>query len=439
MVNKNETERIKNPEKQSNFCFYVIFIVLAFALALPLIKPDLVELLNDNLSDDKNSYHAIYEKNFFQIEALEHLKEIFRTIKFSIIADDTGIEGAGETKPAGHPDCKHPFMTYNANRTLCSFPHRLDIALHYMKTGGFGGKFDTPEKLASKLYSFRHKLMTIIDEKELFNIYGEKFLEKAKKICLTNEFKEYTHDTLKTEIFQFDVIVILPGQELPMHLDIPYFWGADRKSLPHWLLAVMKQSKLFDHLFIPQVQGVSWLSKHQLNKNEKESKDNGGNFYYFPHKDNFEKYEMVKAEYNAAILVDGTQVIHGVEPYKVKEIVPDFDKNNRYYLKFNDSNNVWDLIDYKENLMRSYDPEDIRISLVWRVHCFQNDQEFMKYKNQDENDRLSIDEIAKTFINDLKAKNKLKQDADLKPLDLWTLIVNEYIKYPVDFRKESNE
>ena len=438
--NKNNTsERIDDEEKRSSFCFYAIFIVLAFALALPILKPDLKYFLSDNNSDhtgkSENSYHAIYEKNFFKIEALEHLKEIFRTIKFSVIADDTGVEGAGEEKPVGHQDCKHPFMTSNANRTLCLFPHRVDIALHYMKTGGFGGKFDTPEKLASKLYSFRHKLMNIIDEKELFKIYGNKFLENAKQICLKNEFKTYSYDTLRTEIFQFDVIVILPGQELPMHLDIPYFWGADRKSLPHWLLAVMKQSKLFDHLFIPQVQGVSWLSKHQFNKNEEESKNNGGNFYYFPYKDNLEKYEMVKAEYNAAILVDGTQVIHGVEPFKVKETIPDFDKNYRYYLKFNELNNVWDLVDHEENIMKSYNPEDVRISLVWRVHCFQSDQEFSRYKNQAESDRLSIDEIAKTFINDLKAKNKIKQDADMKPLDLWTLIVNEYIRYPANFRK----
>jgi hypothetical protein len=41
---------------------------------------------------------------------------------------------------------------------------------------------------------------------------------------------------------------------------VPYFWGADRDQLPHWLLVLMKASRLFDDLFIPQVQGVSWLS-----------------------------------------------------------------------------------------------------------------------------------------------------------------------------------
>ena len=56
------------------------------------------------------------------------------------------------------------------------------------------------------------------------------------------------------EIFQLDILLILPGQELPMHLNVPYFWGADRNSLPHWLLVVMKNSGLFEDIFIPQVQ-----------------------------------------------------------------------------------------------------------------------------------------------------------------------------------------
>jgi hypothetical protein len=431
-----KTENNNKPKSSFSSCFLVL-IVIAISFLLPILKPDLKDVLNEKISSyiessSKKSFHSIYENDFFTEEVLTNLKQIFRTLKISIIADDSGVEGAGEAVPAGHQDCKHPFMTYNANRTLCLFPHRLDIALHYMKTGGFGGNFDTPEKLASKLYSFRHKLMTVINEKELVKMYGDKFINKAKQICTKNDHKTYTLDTLRTEIFQFDVIVILPGQELPMHLDIPYFWGADRKSLPHWLLAVMKQSKLFEHLFIPQVQGVSWLSKHQSNKNDEESKFNGGNFYYFPMKEDINKYKMVKAEHNAAILVDGTQVIHGVEPYKPKVIVPSFDKNNRYFIKFNESTDLWDLFDYQDNLIRTYQHDDIRISLVWRVHCFQNDKELERYHNQVEADRISIEEITKIFINDLKIKNKLKDDT-LKPLDLWTLIVSEYTRYPVNF------
>jgi hypothetical protein len=49
------------------------------------------------------------------------------------------------------------------------------------------------------------------------------------------------------------LLLILPGQELPMHLNVPYFWGADRSTLPQWLLVAMKNSHLFEDIFIPQV------------------------------------------------------------------------------------------------------------------------------------------------------------------------------------------
>jgi hypothetical protein len=39
--------------------------------------------------------------------------------------------------------------------------------------------------------------------------------------------------------------VMVPGQELPVHTDIPGFLGADRSQLPMWLLVVMHHSGLF--------------------------------------------------------------------------------------------------------------------------------------------------------------------------------------------------
>ena len=40
--------------------------------------------------------------------------------------------------------------------------------------------------------------------------------------------------------------LMLPGQELAVHTDVPEFRGASRKNLPQWLLVVMHHSGLFD-------------------------------------------------------------------------------------------------------------------------------------------------------------------------------------------------
>lgn len=193
----------------------------------------------------------------------------------------------------------------------------------------------------------------------------------------------------------------------------------------------MKQSKLFDDIFIPQVQGVSWLSKHQLDKNEIESELNGGNFYFFPYKNEYkDEYLMVKSQYNSAILVDGTQVIHAVERYKSNESTPSFNKNERYYIKYNDNKDEWNLFDSKNNYMRSYPHQDVRVSLVWRVQCFENEEERSKYRNQRLEDQMKLEKIFEVFKKDLITKGKLNGKENMKPLDFITLLVNEYSNYP---------
>ena len=69
---------------------------IKYVALLVSIHPDVPEF-----AVEQNNHHSIYEKNFFQNEALNSLKEIIRSIKFSIIADVTGVLGAGETKPVG--------------------------------------------------------------------------------------------------------------------------------------------------------------------------------------------------------------------------------------------------------------------------------------------------------------------------------------------------
>lgn len=166
---------------------------------------------------------------------------------------------------------------------------------------------------------------------------------------------------------------MLPGQELPMHLNVPYFWGADRNQLPHWLLVLMKSSKLFEDIFIPQVQGVSWLDTEAgrpaagtLDEVESTQHDEnfthgfvqwdgeGGDFYLYPYVDpeadekqsekegkvakdaetrEQNKYVILKRKYNSAIILDGAQVIHGVDRYRPHDLPPLFASNHHYTIR----------------------------------------------------------------------------------------------------------
>lgn len=51
--------------------------------------------------------------------------------------------------------------------------------------------------------------------------------------------------------------VMLPGQELAVHTDVPEFRGFDRKVVPQWLLVVMHHSGLFDRWRLPIATGIA--------------------------------------------------------------------------------------------------------------------------------------------------------------------------------------
>lgn len=409
----------------------IIILILSLAAAIWL-RPNKKKHLFNDFDANLEKFPLIYENHFFDSKALIELDKIIKSRNVSIIFDDPGIESAGEAKPIEDPDCKHPFLISKGNNSYCAFPSRIDIGIHYLKTGGFENRMEKYETMAARVMTFRHKFLDEIKENRLKEIYGDKFLQKAQDLCHQNNPLNYQRDKLVTSLFQFDVILMLPGQELPMHLDIPYFWGADRKNIPHWLLVLMKQSGLFEDKFIPQVQGVSWLSKHQFNKLEMESLKNGGNFYFYPYRNHTEKYVLAKSDFNSALLVDGTQVVHGVERFKADFEQPPLEKNNHFYLSYEKETNQWGLFKRDGYLLKKYKNDDLRVSLVWRVHCFKNEEEKKKYENQV--DRVTIDKVLDIFKNDMIKKNIIIEK-NMKRLDFLIKLIDEYSNYP---NKKSN-
>ncbi|CAF1011998.1 unnamed protein product [Brachionus calyciflorus] len=389
-------------------------ILLIGAIYLGYFRNSEKKYIFNNFDPSLKQFPLIYEENFFDSKSLEKLDKI--------------VKSTGEAKPIEDPDCRHPYMVSKNNNTFCAFPSRIDIGEHYLKTGGFENHMEKYETMTARVMTFRHKFLDEHSENSLKEIYGDKFLFKAREICHKNDPNNYKLNNLIISLFQFDVILMLPGQELPMHLDIPYFWGADRKNIPHWLLSLMKQSSLFDEHFIPQVQGVSWLSRHQYKKLEIESAKNGGNFYFYPYVEEKEKFVLAKSEYNSALLVDGTQVVHGVERFKSEFEQPPLEKNKKYYLSYEANEDSWGLYDQNDKKIKEYKNDDLRVSLVWRVHCFKDMDEKVKYDNQKNDDRLSVETVLDIFKNDMKARNK-NLDENMSNLEFLIKLIEEYSVY----------
>lgn len=81
----------------------------------------------DVLADDVPAHKWAYVDQFFTAESLEAFRRLALSgaTSFTTTNDHGQVESAGEAVPVGHPDCRHPFMTLNLNRTLCHFSNRL--------------------------------------------------------------------------------------------------------------------------------------------------------------------------------------------------------------------------------------------------------------------------------------------------------------------------
>ena len=53
--------------------------------------------------------------------------------------------------------------------------------------------------------------------------------------------------------------ILVPGQELAIHTDVPEFRGLNRKNTPQWLLVCMLHSKLFESWRVPIMTCVAWF------------------------------------------------------------------------------------------------------------------------------------------------------------------------------------
>lgn len=323
---------------------------------------------------ESNPYFTV--ENVWTKAQADGLLEIVKSRKsyFTAVEDSTSlVEDIGEAQEPvlvdGELLCKHPYLALNKNRTRCVLPSRIDVGRHYLLTGGREARKEMYSSLLSRLQVFNGFFFDKLDTPELAPLFqSPDYLKKATTVC---EGRTYF------DPIQLGVVISLPGQEVAMHWDVPWFFGASRFLYPQWLLIAMQQSGLFQSYRVPQVQGVAYLH------NWVNPDTDGGEFYYYPEGAGG-KSELFKAKFNNAIVLDGSVVVHGVDTFHpVKEdspSLPEMDKSVRHALTYV-GNDEWHLQNERtKQVLQKYRTQDLRISLVWRCRCFKDEAEMKKWE-----------------------------------------------------------
>jgi hypothetical protein len=207
--------------------------------------------------------------------------------------------------------------------------------------------------------------------------------------------------------------LMLPGQELAVHTDVPEFRGVSRKNLPQWLLVVMHHSGLFDTWRLAIATGISYF----------QDRDSGA-LRFWPDGPDAEPSRLpVRA--NTAVVLDTDSVFHGVDPVGHEAEAPRLATGATLAA---DPDGRWTLSHPSGDAIARYDWDELRFSASWKAYCFADEHDRNTWRTG--RDDLTADAIVDRLIADLAEQGVVAPTVARDP-DLGRLLIDHYVRFPV--------
>jgi hypothetical protein len=284
---------------------------------------------------------------------------------------------------------------------------RYDAAVNFVRTGGRFGRRNEPTRLlAARTNYFRETYF-----------YGEHTCSAGVEAFRDDpglaDAARRLHDRPLIEPAIVYANVLLPGQELAVHTDVPEFRGANRRIIPQWLLVVMRHSELFESWRLRIATGVTYFGAAK-----------GGELAYYP-QGAAGPVETFAPTHNTGVVLDTDTIFHGVDRVAgddsiLESLVPGMTLRCV-------GDRRWELRQPDDRVVATLGTDDLRYSVSWKAYCFADDAERAAWESH-RND-LSLDDILTTLEADLRARGAL--DGDL-PDDatFGKLLIDTYIHFP---------
>ena len=288
----------------------------------------------------------------------------------------------------------------NTVKLAPGLPQRFDAAWNFVSTGGRFGRKEEPAVLASRTNYFRETYAydgEITPGIEPF-LHHAGLAEAARKV----------HDCTVVVPNIVYANLLVPGQELAVHTDVPEFRGANRKLYPQWLMVVMLHSGLFDAWRRRIATGISYFGSAQ-----------GGALAFYP--DGREgPARTLEARHNTAIVLDTDTVFHGVD--RVAETQPLPALRPGLHLVWTGAG--W-RVGPEEAPLARYRADEVRFSVSWKAYCYGDAAE--QRLVEEHRDDLSLDRILGALTADLHARG-LAVPSD--ETELARLLIDTHIRFP---------
>jgi hypothetical protein len=279
-------------------------------------------------------------------------------------------------------------------------PQRYDAALNFVRTGGRFHRQEDVKVLAARTNYFRETYAygddVFVDGVEVL-IRNDALLDAARAL--------HGRPVIVPSILYANIL--LPGQELAVHTDVPEFRGANRKVVPQWLLVVMHHSGLFDSWRMPIATAVTYFGTAS-----------GGALAYYPDGPDGPAATYEPAHNTAAVL-DTDSIFHGVDRV-------DGDDRALHDLRIgmrlhHDGDGCWSVRD-GDTAVAVYSTDDLRYSVSWKGYCFADAAERDAWANH--TDDLTLDTILDRLLADMGI------DRPASDIDLGRMLIERYVRFP---------
>lgn len=160
----------------------------------PLDPPHRYSVLNDFLSPKQ---HQKMMKMFEELGEFPAAKQDWTSTKWVSIDEDYDPDSDGQ--------CSKPYTMLNQDTGKCQFPNRIDIAKHFIETGGYNGWKESYQKMIYRLNPFINYQFDAYKRPEFIELFeADEFQSAVQHIC--GRQNPYFRP------FQLSMILNLPGQ-----------------------------------------------------------------------------------------------------------------------------------------------------------------------------------------------------------------------------------
>jgi hypothetical protein len=288
---------------------------------------------------------------------------------------------------------------------------RHDAVANFLRTGGLAAADESTFTLAARTSYFREEYAygqrTLIDGIEPF-LHHPGFVEAATRV--------HGRPVVEPAIAYANLMV--PGQELAVHTDVPEFRGCNRKVMPQWLLVVMHHSGLFEEWRLPIATGIAWF--HDCD---------GGELVYWPGGRDAAP-ESHRVRYNSAMVLDTDSVFHGVD--RIAHVDEGAMPRLRPGMHLDyDGDRTWSVRGPDAAAVVRYPWSDLRFSVSWKAYCFRDEHERDAWREH--TDDLGIDAVLDRLVDDLADRGVVARDVE-RDATLGLLLIDEYVHFPAAAR-----